>query len=385
MEAHNHLIDGHPPVVKVCLVLLLCVSVTAAQRQWSNIPLDNPFTSFNAVPVSELKVSGKVITSIENGDFVHPTFSPDGKLLAYSKVLVHGDFENTEVRLYNLNTRKTSVLLDSKRAKRYATYKAFVAEMDWKNPRRLEVVIGDGDMDSTRLIFDPLTRRLLREKHEGYDETGVPPIPPIYEEAHQRAVLLFPTFPREVLHGALVSSALVIPDKGIVLQKNYLGHDNNIWFLDFQNKAIKSLINLSEDSAGAYAGGISFKSSIIILLFHKPKTYLFLYRDGKIKELGEINSTGFNQVEVKHRSMNRIVFLVRTHEAYERGDNSLFIFDGEQLFRVREHAELYDAAIDLRGQRVAYCYWEGDKRHIVVKELNLDKSRLDNVRKSVNY
>lgn len=356
--------------MKLCAALLSFTIVTAGQHQFSNIPLDNPFASFNAAPVSEAKISGKVIATIKNEDFVHPTFSPDGKTLAYSKVLVGADFENTEVFLYNLGTRKTSVLLDSKRAKKYATYKAFVTEMNWRSPKRLEVVINDGDVDSTRLIFDPYTRWLLSESSEGYDEVAGQPMSPMHKKARQQAVSLFPAFPRDVLDNALRNSSLVIPDKGILLQKNYAGHDDNIWFLDFQSKSIKSLINLSDDSSNAFSGGLSLKSSIIILLHHKSNTYLFLYQDGKIKGLGKTNSTSFSHIEVKHRSSRRVVFLVRTHEAYERGDNPLFVFDGEQLFRVGGYPELYDAEIDPSGQRIAYCYWEGDKRHIMIKELN---------------
>lgn len=353
--------------MKSCIALLLFLMATTGQSQISTIPLDNPIASFNAAPISDVNISDKVIASIKNGDFVHPTFSPDGTLLAYSEVLARRDHENTRVLLYNLNTHKPSVLLDSKRAKHYATYSAFVVGMNWRSAKRLEVVISDGDVDSTRLSFDPYTRQLLRERHE---EPGVVHLSLIYRKARQRAIALFPAFPRDVLDTALKNSALAVPDKGIILQKNYAGHDDNIWFLDFQSKTIKPLINLSEEFSNAFTGGVSFKTSIIILLTYRQNAYLFLYREGKIKGLGVLHASSVSQIEVKHHSSQRLVFLVRTHEAYERGDNPLFIYDGEQLTRVREYAELYDAEVDSRGQRIAYCYWEGDKRHIIVKGLN---------------
>jgi hypothetical protein len=357
-------------LMKLCVAFLLLVVTTSGQNQFLDIPLDNPFTSFSAPPIGELKISDEVTATIKNGDFLHPTFSPDGKTLAYSKVLLQGDLENTEVFLYNLSSRKNSVLLNSKRAEKYATYKAFVAAIDWKSPKRLEILVSDGDVDLTRLIFDPYSRKLLQERDEGFDEAETQPMSPMYQKARKQAVSLFPAFPPDVLDNALRNTALVIPAKGIVLQKNYAGNDDNIWFLDFQNNSIKSLINLSADSSRAFDGGVSFNSSIIMLLSHKQKAYLFLYRGGKIKRLGEFNSTGFRRIEVKHRSSSKVIFLVRTHAPYERGDNPLFIFDGEQLFQVKEYFELYDASVDPSGQRIAYCYWEGDKRHIVVKELN---------------
>ena len=353
--------------LKLCIAVLFCLSVTVGQQQFSDIPLDDPFPAFDAAPVRELKISGDTIATLNKGDFVHPTFSPDGKVLAYSKVLVSRDFENTEVVLYNLNSQRTSILLDSRRAKRYATYKAFVSEMDWKNPKRLEVVVSDGDVDSTRLIFNPQTRRKLAERPEGLDETEMPPVPRTYKKVRQLAVSLFPAFPRQVLDNALASSALVVTDKGIILQDG-----NSISFLDFQSKSVKALINLPQGSAWEFNGGLSFKSSMIILLSLDRKTNFFVYRDGKIKRLAATDSTGFSFVEVKHHSDDKVVFLLRAHAPYERGDNPLFIFDGEKLFRVKEYEQLHDAAVDHSGQRIAYCYWQGDRRHIVVKELTRD-------------
>jgi hypothetical protein len=356
------------------LSCLIVVATVRGQDQFSAIPLNDPFGSFKVSPVPELSVSGKVLATINNGDYVYPTFSPDGKVLAYAKVIVRGDFENTAVLLYSLSTRKTSLLLSSQRAKKYATYKAFVTEMNWKSPRRLEVVISDGDVDSTRLTFDPFTRRLLGEKHEGLDEALAQPQPflsPLYRQARQQAVSVFPDFPRDVLDDALVNTALVLPDKGIVLQKNYAGQDNNLWFLDFKGKSVKRLINLSDENARVFRGGVDFDSSIIVALSTGSATYLFLYRDEKIKPLTRMSSANYSgEIEVKHRSSEGVVFLVRAHAPYDRGDNPLFMFNGERLLHVKEYPELYDVALDPAGQRIAFCYWNGKQRHIVIKELN---------------
>ena len=356
-------------LINTCIVLFGFTIIIAAQVKVAEIPLNDPFESFSAPSIPEVKISSALVASIKSGDFVHPTFSPDAKHLAYSKVLVKGDFENTEVLLSDLRTHKQSVLLNSKRAEKYATYKTFVTGMQWESRKRLEVSVGDGDVGSTNLIFDPVTRQLLQESFVSFDDAETTPLSPDYQKAYQQARGLFPSFPADVLENALQDTALVIPDRGIVLQKNYAGQDNNIWFLDFQNKSVRALINLPDDSARAFNGAVSFKSSIILVLSRGPKTFLFLYRDGKISGLGEFNSKGFNQIEIKHASSSRVIFLIRTHAPYERGDNPLFIFDGIQLLRIKEHSELHDAAVDDGGRRVAYCYWVGDKRHIVVREL----------------
>ena len=356
--------------MKLRAALLTCVIVLAAQAQdFSTIPLKDPFSSFNAAPVEEIQISGKAVATIRNGDYVHPTFSPDGKFLAYSKVIVRRDFENTEVLLYRLSTGKTSVLLNSQRARKYGTYKAYVSDMTWTSPRRLAVVISDGDVDSTRLTFDPYTRRLLRERDEGGDEIEPRPLSPVYKQARQQAVTLFPEFPRNVLDSALADFPVVLPGKGIVLQKNYAGHDEDVWFLDFQGKSVKRLMDLPEDAPRTFRGGLSFGSAIIIALDRGSKTYLFLYQDDKIKPLTEIKSSGVSWIEIKHRSSEGVVFLVRTQPTYERGDNPLFIFNGDRLLQVKEYPELYDAAVDPAGQRIAFCYWQGERRHIVIKDL----------------
>lgn len=370
----HRMTDSSGRVMKICAALLSCLIAVLAVRgqdQFSQIPLDDPDKSFNASPVQEVNISGAVLATIKNGDYVHPTFSPDGRFLAYAKVLVRGGFENTEVLLYNLNTRKTLVLLNSRRAKKYATYRAYVSEMNWTSARRLEVVISDGDVDSTRLTFNPLTRRLLREKHGSADDTEAPPMSPVYKKVRQQALSIFPEFPRNVLDNALMNSALVLPDKGIVLQKNYAGHDDHVWFLDFESKSLRRLINMAADGAQAFRGGLSFGASLIVALSRGSTTYLVLYQDEKIKALTKMHSTGFpGQIEIKHRSSEGIVFLVRTHASYESGDSPLFMFNGERLLKVKEYPALHDAAVDPAGQRIAYCYWEGEQRNIAIKELN---------------
>lgn len=325
--------------------------------------------SITTVAQSKTTISGATITTRTNGDFVHPTFSPDGKTLAYSKVLLKGEFENSEVVLHDLSKNRQTVLLGSKKAATYATYKAAVTGMKWTSASRLEVEVSDGDVGLTYLTFNPLTRRLLKQRVEDLDELEEPPLSLIQQKAYRQARSLFPSFPDEVLDEALHNRAFVMPERGILLQKNYAGHDHNIWFLDFQNKSASSLLALPAESMHAFGGGVEFKSAIVFALTRGPKTHLYLYQNEQLSELGQFNSSGYSWIEVKHASPSRVIFLLRTYASYERGDNPLFIFDGRQLLRVNDYSELYDVNIDPRGRRIAYCYWAGDKRHLAVKEL----------------
>ncbi|HKY45868.1 MAG TPA: hypothetical protein VJM50_22445, partial [Pyrinomonadaceae bacterium] len=311
-------------VLNTCILLLAFTITIAAQEYAAEAPLNNPFEPVSGPTIREVKVSNALVATIKNGDFVHPTFSANAKLLAYSKVLLKRDFESTEILLSNLSTHRQSVLLNSRAAEKYATYKASVTRMQWRSAKRLEISVFDGDVGLTHLVFDPVNRKVLQERFEDLDETETGPMSPGRQNAYKQAQDLFPFFPRDVLENALRTTALVIPDRGIVLQKDYAGQDNNIWFLDFQNKSVRALINLPADSTRAFDGGVSFNSSIIVVLSRAPKTFLFLYRDGKIRRLGEFNSKGVHGIEVKHVTRSKVIFLIKTHASYERGDNPLF-------------------------------------------------------------
>ena len=107
-------------LINTCIVLLGFTITISAQDLVAEVPLKYPLKSFSVPSIREVKISGGLVATIKNGDFVHPTFSPDAELLAYSKVLLKGDLESTEVLLSDLSTHKQSVLLNSRRAETYA-------------------------------------------------------------------------------------------------------------------------------------------------------------------------------------------------------------------------------------------------------------------------
>lgn len=355
---------------KISLVLL-SLSVAVGQDEFVNVPLTGPLTSLSSAPVNERPISGELLWNITNGDFVHPTFSPDGNTLAYGRVLTRKGTESTAIFLHRLPSNQTSVLLTSAQAFKYATYKAAVSSMTWPSRRRLEAEIHDGDVDSTRLIFDPSTRRLIRDEYvENYVDTfpDLRALPRASRQARQRAVSLFPEIPQNVLDNALLSSALVVPDKGILLQ------DGHILFLDFETKAIKRLVALPEKSGESLRGRVNFGGSILFVIVDEKAGYLFQYRQGKIRcltRIQELNYTSPGDLDVKYQTSGKIIFQIKIHPPYEEGDNPLFMFDGNELTRVSDYKNLYDADIDPQGKRIAFCYWQRGKRVIAIKALAL--------------
>ena len=327
------------------------------------------------VEVKEAVISGRLIAKIGNGDFVHPTFSPDGAMLVYSRVLARKGSVTTEVLLYNLKTHQTHMLLPSAQADKYAIYFAWVTDIKWPSQRRIEITIHDGDVNSTRLTFNPLTKKLVRKEflEPGHEQLG-----PAWRKTREQALSLVPEWPPAVLDSALHNSAGVMPGRGIILQKNHVGSDRHIWFLDFQAGSAKQLISSSENEYGALAGGLSFRNSLIVLLaggskvYPDPaKVYLLLCQNGQFRKLTEADASQQRRgIEVKHQSAARVIFLIRAYGLHEKGDNPLFVFDGEQLTRVKELPDLYDAAVSPQGNHIAFDYWEKSNRHIMVKELN---------------
>ncbi len=131
--------------------------------------LEDPFSQYNNLKIKKMKVSGEEILHLK-GDVVYPRFSPNGRYLAYSKVIVENKIENTEVLVYDLKKKKEIVLLDPQSAKDYATYKAYVLHIQWLNNRHLKVNVSDGDVDSTDITFDVLQRKIIRQKFIGLDD-----------------------------------------------------------------------------------------------------------------------------------------------------------------------------------------------------------------------
>jgi Tol biopolymer transport system component len=125
----------------------------------------------------------KVISDIllNHGDYVHPKFSPDGKLLAYSRVILEksrdgNNTEYTEVLIMDLTTGKIKKLLDPEASKKYAVYKAYVSDLEWKNNRECIVTVSDGDVGASILTIDSLKQKVINTEYvDGGIDSELPP------------------------------------------------------------------------------------------------------------------------------------------------------------------------------------------------------------------
>jgi hypothetical protein len=353
--------------------LLLLLLATVAVGQTVREKSFDPFAAFKFAAVAEKRLGGKIIASVDSGDTVHPALSPDGTVLAYSKAVVKAGYEGTEILLLELNRRRTSLLMDANLVDMFATYSTFVTDLDWINSRRLRAIVADGDVDSMLLTFDTRGKKLIgmRSARPVEDATGSFPLPEQFSRSYPKARALFPAFPEPVLKHALYNHAFLVAQRGIVLQKNHAGHDRSILFLDFESRTMKPLLELPERSEFRLSGGLAFGGSILFVVAGNSQAYLLEYREGKLRGLMK---TAYRagaplSVEVKGRSVKEVVFLLRVVPTYEEGDNPLLIFDGKNLRRATDYAQLHDASINAKARRVAFCYWKGGQRRLSVATL----------------
>src|SRR5438128_366318 len=72
---------------------------------------------------------------------------------------------------------------------------------------------------------------------------------------------------------------------------------------------------------------------------------------------------------LRARRPGDVLFIVTVHPPYERGHNPAFWYQGERLLPLADYAELADFDVHLPTRRIAFVYWDGEQRHLAVKEL----------------
>ena len=78
-----------------------------------------------------------------------------------------------------------------------------------------------------------------------------------------------------------------------------------------------------------------------------------------------------SSLSLRAQRRDSVWFVLTLHPSYERGGNRVFLYDGERLLSLGDYQELVDADVHLVRHRIAFLYWDGGQRHVVVKELLL--------------
>ena len=341
-------------------------SVFLAVSAWPVLVLANPFSTLPLTPSGEIPASGKILLTLQDGDYVLPHFSPDSRYLAFAHVVLQGATELTEIQALNLKTLEVKMLLDAKASLEFAIYKSFVSGFAWTDRSTLKAGISDGDVNGVNLLFDVAAGKLIGKKPFSLadDASGK-------EEgltAEQTAA--FPSIPPPALANALANGFKVGQMKYIV-QKNYWKQDNHIWYLDTERKQISKLVDIPDVWIYSLRGAFASGNAIILLVAYGPDAWLARHTGSKLELLYRFPVKNYQQtsLRVEHARGERVLFQVSTGPDYEKRENFLFVYDKSGLKKIRETAPIYDMDVDSEGKLVCLSQWSGKQRKLVVREL----------------
>lgn len=312
----------------------------------------------------------KSLIKLTEGDFIYPRLSPDAKHLVYANSIVRNDIEGTSIHKLNLKTKKRLTLLDEFKANQYRHYKVFVTSLNWNNQDTIVAGLSDGDVDVTNVTFDSHSGKRLNQKLSDFD---------VYKLTKEFSIIkksIYETFPewaeREemVLHDALFQHASIVPDRGVVLQKQYAGYDSDIWFIDIKHKKQHRILKLTDNQHYArFGGAVTVAGNIIFLVDRDDGAYLFeLSNSGILKPLGFFeNDMQGCFLKVKYTSTGEAIFMLVLNRSYQVGNNPLFIYSvNNGLQQITDYKQYYDVNVSSGGTLIAISYWVGNKRHINV-------------------
>lgn len=326
----------------------------------------NPFSTLSLRPTADIPVTGKILTTLQDGDYVLPRFSPDSRYLAYSHVVLQGNTELTEIHALDLKTLEVKVLLNAKASLKFAIYKSFVTGFVWQDATTLKAGISDGDVNGIDLIFDVAVGNLVGKKPFSLTDNA---------HGQERALTpeleaAFPSIPGPVLANAL-ANGFKVGNKKYIVQKNYWKQDNHVWYLDGEHKTMNRLVEIPEEWIYSLRGGFASGNAFILLVAFGQEAWLVRHAGDNMELLHRFAVKNYQQTNLRVELVrgDRVLFQVSTGPDYEKRENFLFIYDKSGLRKIRETTPIYDLDVDPAGTLVCLSQWNGKQRKLVVREL----------------
>jgi hypothetical protein len=328
-----------------------------------------------ALPVSvrPQSLTGRTVRALSTGDYVLPRFSPNGRLLALSQVLADTATENTQVLILDLARSTVDTVLPATAAAKYGVYKSYVTDFQWLTDTTLRAWIPDGDVGVTTMTLDVHSRTILKEEnHQGGDDDSASPKQALAESLAR----LYPDVaPAGVSPIDVFASGLDWPTvhgRGFVLlQKRYAGADDDVWLYRLDRRAATRVLRLTGGVRSSLAGGFVSGNDLI---FGAGTDTLVLYRlrNGRLQTLTRFAARPQRStVSTRAQNGDSVWFVVTLYDTYERGNNPSFLYNGQRLVSLGTYSGLVDMDVHMRTHRIAFLYWEGSERHVVVKELRV--------------
>lgn len=324
---------------------------------------------FVELPQPKQMITTGTLAEITDGDYVLPRFSPDGRYLAYSQVLVEQDdhginYEYTAVWLYDTVIKQTVCLLDQEQANEYGA--SFVFEFEWIDNQKVLVKMSDGDVNGIYLTFDVISGKVLKKKY--YEEDDAVEPEEKVKQALAKTMAILPGLDRSMMESVLNNShaSVILPDTGVVYQKN-----DDIWLVDYEKKENRCLAKLPSDCIYEIIGGFSLGDELVFLIHYVKEDAAKVYRikNGNSEIIADFSGVDNPGLEVKHTTQNGVFFIAKQKHISKESQNPLYYYDGKKLSIISDCDQLCDVDISADGQKIAFCYWKDKKRVLRVKEL----------------
>jgi hypothetical protein len=352
---------SHRRVLATSLVILFLAGVLSARAR-ADGPDGLPY-----VPVKTSLLAGKAIGRLHDHDTVHPTFSPNGRYAAFSRVVVMGKTEYAEAGYLDLDTGKATVLMGADASREFAVYGAFIYRIQWLDNRRVEYRVSDGDVDSSLVTYDVTSNKQVALRHMSADED----VPGKEEQA--AASRFGAAFPGLAPHLAgILQQGTRLPRDRWVFQKNYAGQDNHVWIIDGQDRSHRVLLRLPD--AGwhfAFRGAVARGSAIVLVVAHGNSVYLVQADSSGTRVIDRTTTANDHDVWARQLGGTRdVYFTVHTGNIRDRAPAFLYRWNEQGVQRLKTTRRIVEVDVSADGGRAALVSWEGKRRVVDILRIS---------------
>lgn len=348
-------------MLPILVAFLACNSIARAEA----LSID----SLPKFPVKNVSLEVKPTQRLNEGDTLHPVFSPDGRYLAFTRVVLRGNTELAETGYLDLHSGKSVILLGADSMARFAVYKAFVYRIRWIDARRVEFSISDGDVDSTIVTFEVPTNKKIAERISGADEEAEPTTESLALAKQYAGV--FPEI-RDYLPDMFQQAIQVAPGL-LIFQKNYAKQDDHVWMVDSKANTPRVLIKLPEKGWHyALRGAITRGNNQALILARDGVVYLVLIDDKGARIVDRFEVENYQSVYVDQTGNKQNPYFT-IHTDHVRTQKPAYLYQWSQagISRLKTDMEIIQADVSRDGRLVALVSWQGDKRVVEIYRLKL--------------
>jgi WD40-like Beta Propeller Repeat len=346
-----------------CQTVLLSTCIIALPKV-----MVSPVLSETVINNSSGNINGSIITNIPGKTVSYPTFSPDGKFLAYAEDVKWKDGKSVTIRILNLISKQTTLLVSDQLATKYDVPN--ILGITWEKASstskisgdRLVVILGDYHGGGIYLTYEPFSKKLITKKE--FSPIGIRRTSPEQRAINKHITSLFPTAQFSVGH----SNYIDLGQDNVLLQGEIFEREKNLWLLNLEQKSYKRLHTANSVLAqtGIHSvGRLSDGSHLFSQGISENRHVLFRYAQGQITKIKEYSG---DYLYLRYNSFQRAI-LVQEYNFFQKGDNSLYILEKGELRKFIPFKQLSDVAVSMDGKKIAYVYLQNGKQQIVVREL----------------